>query len=122
MSEALVLPSSPSPGVRVLTFNRPAKRNALSQALIDDFVRELAVAQKEDAVKIIVVTGGKEFFSGQFDSLCILNSRSENGRWALLAPELPSIWRGNELDLQSCLPFQQPQMTATTPESERTSN
>lgn len=50
--------------VRVLTFNRPEKRNALSQALMDKFLYELAIASRDARVRAIVVTGGKSFFSG----------------------------------------------------------
>ncbi|KAL6407506.1 enoyl-CoA hydratase [Ilyonectria robusta] len=50
--------------IRVLTFNRPQKRNALSQALMDKFLYELAIASRDARVRAIVVTGGKSFFSG----------------------------------------------------------
>lgn len=50
--------------VCILTFNRPEKRNALSQALIDEFLCELAIASSDARVQAIVVTGGKSIFSG----------------------------------------------------------
>lgn len=50
--------------VRILTFNRPEKRNALSQALIKKFLCELAIASSDARVRAIVVTGGESFFSG----------------------------------------------------------
>ena len=60
----LVVQSSPAPSVKVLAFNRPSKRNALSQALIDEFVDKLNEASQDDLVKAIVVTGTRDFFSG----------------------------------------------------------
>ncbi|KAH8648240.1 ClpP/crotonase-like domain-containing protein [Ilyonectria robusta] len=53
--------------IRVLTFNRPQKRNALSQALMDKFLYELAIASRDARVRAIVVTGGKSFFSAGAD-------------------------------------------------------
>ena len=61
---SLVNTSYPSPSVRVLAFNRPSKRNALSQTLIDEFLVELRTASKDKTVKVIVVTGTRSFFSG----------------------------------------------------------
>ncbi|KJZ77823.1 hypothetical protein HIM_03000 [Hirsutella minnesotensis 3608] len=51
---ALVTATSPSDGVRVISFDRPAKRNALSGQLIADFLECLAGASKDPAVKVIV--------------------------------------------------------------------
>ncbi|KAH7019689.1 ClpP/crotonase-like domain-containing protein [Ilyonectria destructans] len=53
--------------VRILTFNRPEKRNALSQALIKEFLCELAIASSDARVRAIVVTGGESFFSAGAD-------------------------------------------------------
>ena len=60
----LVVQSSPAPSVKVLSFNRPSKRNALSQALIDEFIDKLNKASQDDLVKAIVVTGTRDIFSG----------------------------------------------------------
>lgn len=62
---ALVAVSNPSPGVRVLALNRPQKRNALSQELIDTLGRELRTAQEDDDVRVVVLTGSKTLFSGK---------------------------------------------------------
>lgn len=60
----LVVASSPTPKVRVLAFNRPEKRNALSQDLIEQFLDELSKASADPDVKVIVVTGSEVTFSG----------------------------------------------------------
>lgn len=64
-AEALVAVSNPADGVRVLAFNRPPKRNALSQELIDVFRQDLKAAQQDDSVRVVVVTGSKTLFSGK---------------------------------------------------------
>lgn len=60
----LVLTSAPTARVRVLTLNRPEKRNALSQALIQEFLQALSQANTDPDVRAIVITGGPSFFSG----------------------------------------------------------
>lgn len=60
----LVVVSAPTPKVRVLAFNRPEKRNALSQDLIQQFLGELSKASTDPDVKAIVVTGNESTFSG----------------------------------------------------------
>lgn len=65
----LVVASSPTPKVRVLAFNRPEKRNALSQDLIEQFLDELSKASADPDVKVIVVTGSEVTLPGaQFET------------------------------------------------------
>lgn len=61
----LVIASTPVDGVRVLAFNRPTKRNALSQQLITMFLEQLQEASRDRGVRVIVVTGSKSFFCGK---------------------------------------------------------
>lgn len=65
--ESLVIASTPAEGVRVLTFNRPSKRNALSQDLIGQLLDNLDKASKDDAVRVVVLTGGNSFFCAGAD-------------------------------------------------------
>ncbi|KAF5018123.1 hypothetical protein F66182_9916 [Fusarium sp. NRRL 66182] len=67
MSDQLVLASTPAAGVRVLAFNRPSKRNALSQELITLFLELLKAASQDDGVRVIVVTGSSRFFCAGAD-------------------------------------------------------
>ncbi|EXA29443.1 hypothetical protein FOVG_19082 [Fusarium oxysporum f. sp. pisi HDV247] len=50
MSEELVVATTPVARVRVLAFNRPAKRNALSQKLITIFLEHLQEASRDNGV------------------------------------------------------------------------
>ncbi|KAH6995508.1 ClpP/crotonase-like domain-containing protein [Ilyonectria sp. MPI-CAGE-AT-0026] len=67
MADELVLATTPAEGVRVLAFNRPAKRNALSQELITVFLHHLSEASRDKAVRAIVLTGSGAFFSAGAD-------------------------------------------------------
>ncbi|KAK7425593.1 hypothetical protein QQZ08_007916 [Neonectria magnoliae] len=67
MADELVLASTPAEGVRVLAFNRPAKRNALSQDLITVFLQHLLEASRDRAVRAIILTGSSTFFSAGAD-------------------------------------------------------
>jgi enoyl-CoA hydratase/carnithine racemase len=51
--------------LRIITLNRPEKRNALDTALTQALLKELRVADAEDAVDAIVLTGaGQAFCAG----------------------------------------------------------
>ena len=51
--------------VRILTMNRPEKRNALDTALTQELLKQLRVADAEDGVDAIVLTGaGQAFCAG----------------------------------------------------------
>ena len=64
---ALVLVSDPADGVATLTLNRPEKKNALSIAVRDEFTDALDALARDDAVKVVVVTGAGDTFSAGFD-------------------------------------------------------
>ena len=49
-------------GVAVLTLNRPARRNALSQEMLAALERQLAAFEVDDAVGAVVLTGAGEAF------------------------------------------------------------
>lgn len=72
-ASSLVQVTSPTEGVRVITLNRPEKRNAMSQGLIGDLLQELKIASTDSAVKAIVITGNGTFFSGEAH-YCLLSS------------------------------------------------
>ncbi len=51
--------------VALITLNRPEKRNALNDALINDLKASLRAADADDAVRVVVITGaGADFCSG----------------------------------------------------------
>jgi 2-(1,2-epoxy-1,2-dihydrophenyl)acetyl-CoA isomerase len=52
-------------GVQTLTLNQPSRMNALSQPMIQALTEALRVAERDDAVRVLVLTGaGKAFSSG----------------------------------------------------------
>src|SRR5207248_1306605 len=52
-------------GVAVITMNRPERRNALSNEMLDALARVLAVVEVDDAVGCVVLTGaGGAFCAG----------------------------------------------------------
>ncbi|KAI9897973.1 hypothetical protein N3K66_006333 [Trichothecium roseum] len=80
MSEPLVIASQPADGVKVLSLNRPTKRNALSQDLIGQLLKELASASTDDGVKAIIITGSTTFFCAGADIKEISELNSEGAR------------------------------------------
>ena len=64
MSEALVLVEDVG-GVRILTINRPAKRNALNAELREALIAALDAAEVDAAVRVVVLAGaGEQFIAG----------------------------------------------------------
>ncbi len=62
-----LLVDDPAPGVRRLTLNRPAARNALSTALLGLVADALDRAADDDAIRAVVVTGGDKVFAAGAD-------------------------------------------------------
>lgn len=63
----LVLVDDPAPGVRRLTLHRPAKRNALSNALRTRLFHLVRAADADADVRVIVVRGAGSCFSAGYD-------------------------------------------------------
>jgi enoyl-CoA hydratase len=84
--EPILLTDDPAPHVRRLTLNRPAKRNALSNALRGEIFAALEAADRDPDVRVIVIRGAGTCFSSGYD----LNSLGElpfytagnQGQWA----------------------------------------
>jgi enoyl-CoA hydratase len=64
---SLVLTDTPSQGIRVLTLNRPEKKNALSDDVLSALADALAEAVSESAVRAIVLTGSDTCFAAGAD-------------------------------------------------------
>lgn len=61
----LVLAEDPGDGVRVLTLNRPHRLNAIVPELLEDLIAALQAADRDPAVRAIVLTGaGRAFCAG----------------------------------------------------------
>src|SRR2546423_8332962 len=64
---ASVLPVETAGGVRTLTLNRPAARNALSSELIDRLVEAFHAAEDDPGVGAVVLTGSDPAFCAGLD-------------------------------------------------------
>lgn len=85
-------------GVRVLTLNRPERRNALSSELVDALAAALAEAGADPEVRAVVLAGsGKAFCAGGDlgDSMGagggFLEGHQGRGRYAALLAEIPRL-------------------------------
>ncbi|KAL4918931.1 ClpP/crotonase-like domain-containing protein [Aspergillus aurantiobrunneus] len=78
--ELPLLASDPLPGIREYVLNRPSKRNALSQDLIDELLRQLRLATGDERVRAVVITGSQGFFSAGADIKEISRLDAEDAR------------------------------------------
>ena len=68
MSEdPILLIDDPAPEVRRLTLNRPAKRNALSNALRGQIFTALEAGDRDPAVRVMILRGAGTCFSSGYD-------------------------------------------------------
>lgn len=51
----------------VITFNRPARRNAVSTKAMDEIIAACREAEADDAIRGVILTGGVEYFSAGAD-------------------------------------------------------
>ncbi|KAL2840348.1 ClpP/crotonase-like domain-containing protein [Aspergillus pseudodeflectus] len=63
----LVLVETHPSGIRVCILSRPTKRNALSQALIDELLLQLRRAESDEEISCIIITGSGGMFSAGAD-------------------------------------------------------
>ncbi|GAA6006116.1 hypothetical protein JCM11491_002036 [Sporobolomyces phaffii] len=62
-----ILVSSPSPGVSLITLNRPKALNALNSALFDELNSCLSTLSNDDGVHAVVLTGSSKAFAAGAD-------------------------------------------------------
>lgn len=67
MSDQHIVTETVHPGVRLIRLNRPERRNALATALLGDVAAGLAEADRDETVKVIVLTGGPTVFAAGAD-------------------------------------------------------
>jgi enoyl-CoA hydratase len=84
--ETLILIDEPAPHVRRLTLNRPAKRNALSNALRGEMFAALEAADRDADVRVIVIRGAGTCFSSGYDLAGVgrlpFHTAGAQGQWA----------------------------------------
>jgi enoyl-CoA hydratase/carnithine racemase len=100
----LVLVSGPADGVATLTLNRPEKKNALSIAVRDEFSDALEALTRDDATKVIVVTGAGDTFSAGFD-LREFDRLDDEGF-------ATTLWASSDRWHRACLEFPLPMLAA----------
>ncbi|WP_246811617.1 enoyl-CoA hydratase-related protein [Mesorhizobium silamurunense] len=92
MTESLVRTEEPSPGIRLLTLNRPEKLNALSKALLGELRDLLAVYDADASVGCVVLTGAGRAFAAGAD----ISDMLERGVASYSDPERLACWRAIE--------------------------
>ena len=84
--DAILLTDDPAPFVRRLTLNRPAKRNALSNALRGEIFAALEAADRDPDVRVIVLRGAGTCFSSGYDLTSLgplpFHTAGGQGQWA----------------------------------------
>lgn len=90
--EPRVITSCPRPHVLVVTLNRPARRNALDNALIGALGALLQEAASDPATRCVVLTGGDRFFAAGAD----VSEMQVRGFEALDNPARRAAWRAVE--------------------------
>lgn len=85
MSELLI---EQNQRVLTLTLNRPAARNALNNALLEQLVQALEAAQNDDAIGAVVITGNERFFAAGAD----LKEMASRDMPATLNDPRPQLW------------------------------
>ncbi len=67
MSFETILTEAPSPGVTLIRLNRPQALNALNSQLLDELGQALEIAEADDAVRCVVLTGSERAFAAGAD-------------------------------------------------------
>jgi enoyl-CoA hydratase len=93
MDEALVAAARPEPGVLHLRLDRPAKRNALSTALLAELAGLLARAADEREIRCVILAGDDKAFSAGAD----IEEMLEGGVEVLRDPGRAASWRTIEI-------------------------
>src|SRR4051812_18967554 len=88
MSEALVLVRQDDPAITLLTLNRPAKRNALSIALIDELLAAIVAASADPVRRVIVLRANGPAFCAGLD----LTEASQPGAHERSAEALSALY------------------------------
>jgi enoyl-CoA hydratase len=66
MTYQTILTSQDGPA-RILTLDRPDRRNAVSTLMMQEIIDELKTAEAEETVRAVIITGGPSFFSAGAD-------------------------------------------------------
>lgn len=70
-------------GVCRITLNRPEKHNALNHALLDDLDAAFTAAERDEAVRVVVLAGAGPSFCAGYDLGGSYYTTPPDGRWTL---------------------------------------
>ncbi len=84
--EPILIVDDPAPHLRRLTLNRPAKRNALSNALRGEIFSALEAADRDPEVRVMILRGAGTCFSSGYDLAGLgelpFHTAGGQGQWA----------------------------------------
>src|SRR5579872_5369288 len=84
--EPILLTDEPAPRVRRITLNRPAKRNALSNALRGAMFEALEAGDRDPEVRVMIIRGAGTCFSSGYDLAGVgelpYQTAGGQGQWA----------------------------------------
>jgi len=84
--EPILVTDDPAPHVRRLTLNRPAKRNALSNALRGEIFKALEAGDADPEVRVMIIRGAGPCFSSGYDLAGVgalpYHTAGGQGQWA----------------------------------------
>lgn len=83
-------------GVLTLTLNRPDRRNAMSRQMVDGLGAELERAERDDAVRAVVLTGAGRAFCAGGDVQAFDENGGEGGGAAEVDPEAVALQLANQ--------------------------
>ena len=96
-------------GIGTLTIDRPEKRNAMTYAMLADFHNAIECAGRDDATRVVILTGaGGAFCAGTdlSEDLLMQTAREEAERFLSISPLSARlmkdlVYRGLERDVQT---------------------
>lgn len=86
--EPVLLANSPSIGVALLKLNRPKQLNALNNALLKALAEQVELANQDEEVRVIVITGSETVFAAGAD----INEMSELDMQGVMFDQRVGYW------------------------------
>lgn len=77
-SEEVVLTSKAPPHTGIITLNRPKVFNALNRELMVTINQKLILMERDDSIKVVIITGGPKVFSAGADLNGVLGDKPGN--------------------------------------------
>lgn len=98
MTEPVVLVSDDGDGIRILTLNRPRRRNAIDLALRVALAEEIEAAMDSDRVRVLVLTGADGSFcsGGDISTMTRLPGSQARPRAEAAQRVIRALWQGGK--------------------------